>query len=111
MSTNLVSGHRDEAFPSAIGSVAASGGAPTRLPIRKQGHAPPDAIQQAKRSLLSSRQPPPRPGLAMLTVAAVLDFLKQFAPPQLAADWDNGGLLIVDGDAEVRRAMTCVTVA
>jgi dinuclear metal center YbgI/SA1388 family protein len=46
----------------------------------------------------------------MLTVAAVVDFLKQFAPPQLAADWDNVGLLLGDADAAVRRVMTCLTV-
>ncbi len=46
----------------------------------------------------------------MLTVAAVVDFLKQFAPTQLAADWDNVGLLLGDGDAEVRRVITCLTV-
>src|SRR5262245_56920140 len=46
----------------------------------------------------------------MLTVAAAVDFLKQFAPPHLAADWDNVGLLVGDGAAEVRRVMTCLTV-
>src|SRR5881392_170879 len=46
----------------------------------------------------------------MLTVAAVLDFLEQFVPPSLAADWDNVGLLLGDRTAEVRRVMTCLTV-
>jgi dinuclear metal center YbgI/SA1388 family protein len=46
----------------------------------------------------------------MLTVAAVVDFLKQFAPTRLAADWDNVGLLLGDAGAEVRRVMTCLTV-
>ena len=46
----------------------------------------------------------------MLTVAAVVEFLKQFAPPPLAADWDNVGLLLGDADAEVRRVLTCLTV-
>src|SRR4029077_16187885 len=68
------------------------------------------AIQQAKRLPIPPRQSPPRPGLAMLTVAAVVDFLKQFAPMQLAADWDNVGLLLGDADAEVRRVLTCLTV-
>src|SRR5262249_60658962 len=31
--------------------------------------------------------------LATLTVAAVMEFLEQFAPLSLAADWDNVGLL------------------
>src|SRR5262249_34899164 len=51
-----------------------------------------------------------RQGLVMLTVAAVVDSLKQFAPTQLAADWDNVGLLLGDADAEVRRVLTCLTV-
>jgi dinuclear metal center YbgI/SA1388 family protein len=46
----------------------------------------------------------------MVTVAAVVDFLKQFAPLELAADWDNVGLLLGDPGAEVRRALTCLTV-
>jgi dinuclear metal center YbgI/SA1388 family protein len=46
----------------------------------------------------------------MVTVAAVVDFLKQFAPLDLAADWDNVGLLLGDEGAEVRRVLTCLTV-
>jgi dinuclear metal center YbgI/SA1388 family protein len=46
----------------------------------------------------------------MLTVAALVDYLDHFAPPDLAADWDNVGLLLGDRAAEVRRAMTCLTV-
>ncbi len=46
----------------------------------------------------------------MPTVADVVDFLRQFAPPALAADWDNVGLLLGDAAAEVRRVMTCLTV-
>jgi dinuclear metal center YbgI/SA1388 family protein len=46
----------------------------------------------------------------MLTVAVVVDFLKRFAPPALAADWDNVGLLLGDGEAELRRVMTCLTL-
>src|SRR5712692_1181816 len=46
----------------------------------------------------------------MLTVATVIDFLDQFAPPELAADWDNVGLLLGDRATEVRRIMTCLTV-
>jgi dinuclear metal center YbgI/SA1388 family protein len=46
----------------------------------------------------------------MLTVADVVNFLEQFAPPTLAADWDNVGLLLGDRAAEVRRVVTCLTV-
>jgi dinuclear metal center YbgI/SA1388 family protein len=48
--------------------------------------------------------------LATLTVAAVVDFLERFAPPGLAADWDNVGLLLGDRSARVRRLLTCLTV-
>ncbi|MBN2581207.1 MAG: Nif3-like dinuclear metal center hexameric protein [Pirellulales bacterium] len=37
-------------------------------------------------------------------------FLEQFAPPALAAEWDNVGLLLGDRSREVRRVMTCLTV-
>jgi dinuclear metal center YbgI/SA1388 family protein len=47
---------------------------------------------------------------AMFTVAAVVEFLEQLAPPVLAADWDNVGLLLGDPAAEVQRIMTCLTV-
>src|SRR5437763_14912316 len=46
----------------------------------------------------------------MVTVAAIVDFLKQLAPAELAADWDNVGLLLGDEGAEVRRVLTCLTV-
>jgi dinuclear metal center YbgI/SA1388 family protein len=46
----------------------------------------------------------------MLTVANIVAFLEQFAPPDLAADWDNVGLLLGERDAPVRRLMTCLTV-
>ncbi len=46
----------------------------------------------------------------MITVTALIDFLNQFAPLRLAADWDNVGLLLGDGAAEVQRVMTCLTV-
>src|SRR5437763_706967 len=38
----------------------------------------------------------------MLTVAAVVERLERFAPPALAADWDNVGLLR-GGDGDVLR--------
>jgi dinuclear metal center YbgI/SA1388 family protein len=46
----------------------------------------------------------------MPTVAAVVDYLEQFAPPALAAEWDNVGLLLGERTAAVRRLMTCLTV-
>lgn len=46
----------------------------------------------------------------MATVAGIMDFLGEFAPPQLAADWDNVGLLVGDSAGKVRRVMTCLTV-
>jgi dinuclear metal center YbgI/SA1388 family protein len=45
-----------------------------------------------------------------LTVGAIADFLVRFAPPGLAADWDNVGLLLGDRAAPVRHALTCLTV-
>jgi dinuclear metal center YbgI/SA1388 family protein len=46
----------------------------------------------------------------MISVANVVDTLDLFAPPELAADWDNTGLLLGDPAAEVRALMTCLTV-
>jgi dinuclear metal center YbgI/SA1388 family protein len=46
----------------------------------------------------------------MLTLAGVIDHLEQIAPPHLAADWDNVGLLLGDRAAPVARIMTCLTV-
>ena len=47
---------------------------------------------------------------AMLSVAAVIDYLEEFAPSHLAAKWDNVGLLLGDRAAAVQRVMTCLTV-
>src|SRR5215213_1169316 len=46
----------------------------------------------------------------MPTISAVCSFLERLAPSALAADWDNVGLLLGDGAADVRRLMTCLTV-
>lgn len=46
----------------------------------------------------------------MTTVADVTGFLERVAPLQLAAEWDNVGLLIGERSAEVRRVLTCLTV-
>src|SRR5262249_14856041 len=44
------------------------------------------------------------------TVADAIAFLEEFAPPSLAAEWDNVGLLLGDRQARVKRIMTCLTV-
>ena len=46
----------------------------------------------------------------MPTVAAIAAFLEQLAPFRLAEDWDNVGLLVGDGDRDVTKLMTCLTV-
>jgi dinuclear metal center YbgI/SA1388 family protein len=46
----------------------------------------------------------------MLTVAEVVNYLEQLAPAELAADWDNVGLLLGQRTAPVERVMTCLTV-
>jgi dinuclear metal center YbgI/SA1388 family protein len=46
----------------------------------------------------------------MLTVAAVVDYLEQFAPSWLAAEWDNVGLLLGERGGPAERIMTCLTV-
>jgi dinuclear metal center YbgI/SA1388 family protein len=46
----------------------------------------------------------------MLTVDTVVRYLDEFAPPGLAAEWDNVGLLLGDRAAELSRLMVCLTV-
>ena len=46
----------------------------------------------------------------MTTVADVCAFLDAFAPPALAAEWDNVGLLVGDAAQKVERIMTCLTI-
>ena len=46
----------------------------------------------------------------MTTVADIVDFLENFAPLELAEDWDNVGLLIGRKDQTVSRVMTCLTL-
>ncbi len=46
----------------------------------------------------------------MLTVAAIVESLDRFAPRELAAEWDNTGLLLGERGAVVERLMTCLTV-
>jgi dinuclear metal center YbgI/SA1388 family protein len=46
----------------------------------------------------------------MVTIQQVSDFLAEHAPPILAEDWDNVGLLVGDAARSVERVMTCLTV-
>jgi dinuclear metal center YbgI/SA1388 family protein len=46
----------------------------------------------------------------MHTVGAIVDYLDQFAPSYLAAEWDNVGLLLGDRSGPAERIMTCLTV-
>lgn len=46
----------------------------------------------------------------MPTVGSICADLDRFAPPQLAAEWDNVGLLLGDPAVEVSRIITCLTV-
>ena len=46
----------------------------------------------------------------MLTIADLCTFLDAFAPPHLAAEWDNVGLLVGDRGQAVERVMTCLTI-
>jgi len=46
----------------------------------------------------------------MKTVDDLADWMKQFAPLELAESWDNVGLLLGDPASTVTRVMTCLTV-
>ncbi|MBX7167526.1 MAG: Nif3-like dinuclear metal center hexameric protein [Pirellulales bacterium] len=46
----------------------------------------------------------------MTRIADIASFLEGFAPPHLAADWDNVGLLLGDAAGKVERVMTCLTI-
>src|SRR5262245_7994078 len=46
----------------------------------------------------------------MPTVSDVCRFLERFAPPELAEEWDNVGLLVGDPQRNVKSVMTCLTV-
>jgi dinuclear metal center YbgI/SA1388 family protein len=48
--------------------------------------------------------------MAHITVADFVDFLSAFAPPVLAEDWDNVGLLVGRRAQRVERVMTCLTI-
>jgi dinuclear metal center YbgI/SA1388 family protein len=46
----------------------------------------------------------------MTTVGDVAGFLERIAPLELAAEWDNVGLLLGERKAAVQRVLTCLTV-
>ncbi len=46
----------------------------------------------------------------MTQLRAICDHLDQFAPPGLAEDWDNVGLLVGDPTDRVERIMICLTI-
>lgn len=46
----------------------------------------------------------------MTMVADLVAYLDAFAPPNLAGEWDNVGLLMGDKKRQVNRVMTCLTV-
>lgn len=46
----------------------------------------------------------------MTNVQSIAEFLESFAPPALAEEWDNVGLLLGDPREGVARVMTCLTV-
>lgn len=46
----------------------------------------------------------------MIRLQDVVSFLREFAPPELAEEWDNVGLLIGDPTEEIRSVLTCLTL-
>lgn len=46
----------------------------------------------------------------MASLTDITVFLESFAPPQLAEEWDNVGLLVGDADGDVDKLMTCLTI-
>lgn len=46
----------------------------------------------------------------MITIAQIVAHLETIAPPHLAEEWDNVGLLVGDRDAGICRVMTCLTL-
>ena len=46
----------------------------------------------------------------MIRLQDVVSFLREFAPPELAEDWDNVGLLIGDPADEIQSVLTCLTL-
>ena len=47
----------------------------------------------------------------MVTVNDVTQMMFRWAPPELAMDWDNVGLLVGRGDREVHRVLVALDVS
>ena len=47
----------------------------------------------------------------MVRVAEIANYLEEFAPPTLAEDWDNVGLLVGDSTKDASALMTCLTLS
>ncbi|MDB4439411.1 Nif3-like dinuclear metal center hexameric protein [Planctomicrobium sp.] len=45
-----------------------------------------------------------------LELKQIIEFLEDFAPLELAEEWDNVGLLVGDESAEIERVITCLTI-
>ncbi len=45
-----------------------------------------------------------------MVIQDICRFLDEFAPPRLAEDWDNVGLLVGDSTRAVKKIMTCLTI-
>ncbi|MGC9454826.1 MAG: Nif3-like dinuclear metal center hexameric protein [Phycisphaerae bacterium] len=46
-----------------------------------------------------------------MKVREIVEVLERIAPPQLAADWDNVGLLVGDADADVRKLLLTIDLS
>ena len=46
----------------------------------------------------------------MIQLKDICNYLEEFAPPVLAEQWDNVGLLAGDPESAVARLMTCLTI-
>jgi dinuclear metal center YbgI/SA1388 family protein len=46
----------------------------------------------------------------MTSVGTIVEYLERFAPPHLAAEWDNTGLLLGGRAAPAERVLTCLTL-
>src|SRR5437763_1789879 len=77
--------------------------------MSRENNGPLDSITGSSRGCSPEGQPLTA-GVAMHTVASIIEELGRLAPLSLAAEWDNVGLLLGDRSAEVRRVMTCLTV-
>lgn len=46
----------------------------------------------------------------MIRLREIINFLREYAPPDLAEDWDNVGLLLGDPADEIQSVLTCLTL-